>query len=260
MTHEMVHVVAESSNVPMRPSDAISRGAEQARPLAEMIKSQKLSVKISGREYVKAEGWTTLAAMNGVLAREEEVIKLDDGTYIATVALVRINDGAVLTRASAECGMDEPMWAQRPNYARRSMAITRATGKACRIAFSWIMSLAGYEVTPAEEMDSVAHEVRPPAQQPRPVDEVVHATVVDEGVPYRPVIPFGKNKGKALAELAPQSLNWYLERIQQTLAEKGKLSQIDQNLKEDIELELAGRAKKASDVHAKQMSSEEIPF
>ncbi|MBK8185727.1 MAG: hypothetical protein IPK63_23660 [Candidatus Competibacteraceae bacterium] len=32
------------------------------------------------------------------------------------------------------------------------MAQTRATGKACRLAFSWIMSLAGYEPTPAEEM------------------------------------------------------------------------------------------------------------
>ena len=32
------------------------------------------------------------------------------------------------------------------------MAQTRATGKACRLAFSWIMALAGYEPTPAEEM------------------------------------------------------------------------------------------------------------
>ncbi len=32
------------------------------------------------------------------------------------------------------------------------MAITRATGKACRLAFSWIMTLAGYDPTPAEEL------------------------------------------------------------------------------------------------------------
>jgi hypothetical protein len=35
------------------------------------------------------------------------------------------------------------------------MAVTRATGKAYRLAFSWIMNLAGYEVTPAEEMMGV---------------------------------------------------------------------------------------------------------
>jgi hypothetical protein len=51
--------------------------------------------------------------------------------------------------------MDEPTWAKRPGYARRSMAVTRATGKAFRLGFSWIMTLAGYEVTPAEEMPQV---------------------------------------------------------------------------------------------------------
>lgn len=35
------------------------------------------------------------------------------------------------------------------------MAITRATGKVCRNAFAWVMALAGYETTPAEEMDGV---------------------------------------------------------------------------------------------------------
>jgi hypothetical protein len=35
------------------------------------------------------------------------------------------------------------------------MAITRATGKAARLAFSWIVSMSGFEVTPAEEMPQV---------------------------------------------------------------------------------------------------------
>lgn len=246
MSQEMVHVVAESSNALQRPVDAISRGAEQARPLAEMIKSQKLSVKISGREYVKAEGWTTLAAMNGVLAREEEVIKLEDGTYVATVALVRINDGAVLTRASAECGMDEPMWAQRPNYARRSMAITRATGKACRIAFSWIMSLAGYEVTPAEEMDSVAHEVRPPVPMPRPVDEVVHAQVVeDDGVPFRPRVPWQKSDhfDKEIATLSDGAIADFIKALNKFQREK-PLTHNNEKFLQDLEMEVASRRSK----------------
>lgn len=32
------------------------------------------------------------------------------------------------------------------------MAATRATSKACRQAFSWVMALTGFEVTPAEEI------------------------------------------------------------------------------------------------------------
>ena len=35
------------------------------------------------------------------------------------------------------------------------MAITRATGKAFRLNYSWIMALAGYEPTPAEEMPTL---------------------------------------------------------------------------------------------------------
>src|SRR6185503_18345281 len=94
----------------------------------------------------------TLATMMGCLPREVSVTRDEKGTYTATVELVRMSDGAVLTRASAECGMDENTWKNRADYARRSMAVTRATSKACRIAFSWVMVLAGYEATPQEEI------------------------------------------------------------------------------------------------------------
>jgi hypothetical protein len=49
------------------------------------------------------------------------------------------------------------------------MAITRATAKACRIAFSWVMALSGYETTPAEEMDGVE---QPRRERPRTVTVV----------------------------------------------------------------------------------------
>jgi hypothetical protein len=51
------------------------------------------------------------------------------------------------------------------------MAQTRATGKACRLAFSWIMSLAGYEPTPAEEIPlSDEPPPSPPIEPPAPID------------------------------------------------------------------------------------------
>jgi hypothetical protein len=83
-----------------------------------------------------------------------------------------MSDQAVISRASAECGSSDeldkygkPVWSNRPRYARRSMAQTRATGKACRLAFSWIMSLAGYEVTPAEEMMPIVEAEQVKVQQ-----------------------------------------------------------------------------------------------
>ena len=108
---------------------------------------------IQGKKFVGVEGWTTLAVMLGCVAREVSTT-VHDGIYVAVVELVRMNDGACVGRASAECGEEKP-WNTRPKYARRSMAQTRATGKACRLAFSWIMLLAGYEVTPAEEMTPI---------------------------------------------------------------------------------------------------------
>lgn len=138
---------------------ALVQGARAlADALADVIERQRLAVGIQGRKYVKVEGWTTLGVMLGVVPREVGTVE-QDGIYTATVELVRMNDGACISRASAECGSDDeldrygkPVWSGRPRYARRSMAQTRATGKACRLAFSWIMALAGYEPTPAEEM------------------------------------------------------------------------------------------------------------
>jgi hypothetical protein len=132
--------------------EIITSAVSMASTLGNIIRQQRLVTNIKGKEYVNVEGWTTLAAMLGVIPREVATTE-QDGIYTAIVELARIRDGAIIGRASAECGEEEP-WASRPRYARRSMAQTRATGKACRLAFSWIMKLAGYEPTPAEEMPS----------------------------------------------------------------------------------------------------------
>lgn len=136
----------------------LEAAASLATPLKALIDSRHLSNVISGRPYVKCEGWTAMAAMLGITPHEVSVTE-QDGIYVATVELRRIVDGGAIARASAECGAPDeldrqgkPLWASRPRYARRSMALTRATAKACRLAFSWVIVLAGYEATPAEEM------------------------------------------------------------------------------------------------------------
>jgi len=132
------------------PRELIVAAVETAKELNAIITHQRLFVEISGHRYVKVEGWTTLGIMLGCVAREVETTERD-GIYTSIVELTRIADSVCISRASAECG-DESPWNKRPRYARRSMAQTRATSKAARLAFSWIMVLAGYEVTPAEEM------------------------------------------------------------------------------------------------------------
>ena len=142
----------------LNPKALVSQATEVATALGGVIEQQKLFSNIQGKRFVKCEGWTTLAAMLGVTPREVSVLE-HDGIFTATVALCRLSDGAEVGRASAECGApdeldrkNKPLWANRPRYARRSMALTRATAKACRLAFSWVMAMSGFEVTPAEEI------------------------------------------------------------------------------------------------------------
>jgi hypothetical protein len=148
------------------PGEQLARAQEMATPLAKLIEDRKLFSNISGKKYTRVEGWVPLARFNGTIPREISNEAREDGSYVARVQLVNVNTGAVLTEASAECGgPSEPMWQGRVPNARRSMAATRATGKACRLAYSWIMVLAGYEATPAEEM--IDNHQEPPKAQPK---------------------------------------------------------------------------------------------
>ena len=162
MTDQQIVVVEKKEimlgSLEVDPQRMISVATEKARLLATVIKDRKLYSNISGKNYVRVEGWSTLGAMLGILPREASVIEQENGDVEATVELIRVSDGAVVGRGSAIVGIDEKTWANRPRYARRSMAITRATGKAFRLGFSWIMSLAGYEPTPAEEIEGLYTE------------------------------------------------------------------------------------------------------
>jgi hypothetical protein len=150
--------------------DVIYQASIIAKSLADVVNDRKLYNVISGKKHVRVEGWTTLGAMLGILPREvdDKTIRLEDGSYKAYVELVRISDGAIVGGASSICGMDEKTWKNRPEYARQSMAVTRATGKAFRLGFSWIMTLAGYEATPAEEMPEIVEgKMREPKTEPQ---------------------------------------------------------------------------------------------
>jgi ribosomal protein L19E len=97
------------------------------------------------------------------------------GEFVAVVEAVRTGDGFILGRGIASCGPDERDWTKRSRQARRSMAQTRAAGKAMRLLFSWIMEMAGYAATPFEEMEGCQVNEQPnpqphpqaPTEQPR---------------------------------------------------------------------------------------------
>ncbi len=143
------------------PTAITRRVVAIAQPLADFIKRQGMSTRIQGREYVLAEGWAFMGSMLGVFPVATLVRDLweDDGGiqrrygFEAHVEL-RTRDGSVVGGAVAECSRWEQNWRDRDDFALKSMAQTRATGKAYRMAFGFVMKAAGYEATPAEEMPS----------------------------------------------------------------------------------------------------------
>lgn len=268
MTDTALVPIVESTRVELgviradSPSQLVTVATEAANALAQVIKAKKLFSNIQGKEYVRVEGWTTLATMMGCLPREVSMTRDEKGTYTATVELVRMHDGAVLTRASAECGMDEPTWKSRPDYARRSMAATRAVSKACRLAFSWVMVLAGYNPTPAEEIPQEAERggtstgtrskgpagagshpaPTTPLRAPdtTPLSQKPRALETPEPDPLKgqdadpPTWPFSTDRGRLLSSFTTEALaekrNWLVKKSRKPDEFAELIEQIDNTL------------------------------
>lgn len=114
---------------------------------------------IQGRRYVKVDGWQAVANTYGCVASAGHVEKVDGG-WVAHATVKHLGTGQVVAEGEGFVGEDEKMWMGRPLFARRSMAQTRAIGRACRAAFAFIIPMidAGLSTTPAEEMTHVEDE------------------------------------------------------------------------------------------------------
>lgn len=169
------------------PGEIVKRCAAIADALVPIIDEKKLYQRIppsdpNGKKYVYVEGWVSMISMLGVFPSVDSVevelrpfVRQTDGEHskekIATAWVsLRTMSGTIITRANASVSSFERNWRGRDEYAMKSMAQTRATGKACRLAFSWIMSMAGFAGTPAEDMTGGAAPA--PAQQRAPVDDL----------------------------------------------------------------------------------------
>lgn len=146
--------VADDPNVTLfRTADPVQVLAEATRTadaLADVLKSRNLTTNIQGKNHVQVEGWQTLGSMLGVTPVCVWTRSLGNGWEARVEA--RTLDGRIVGSAEAMCTRDEKMWRNRDDYALRSMAQTRATSKALASPLRFVVTLAGYEGTPAEEM------------------------------------------------------------------------------------------------------------
>src|SRR5580765_7021184 len=132
------------------PNEIVTRATEYANALAPVIEKRKLAVSIQGRKHVLVEGWTLLGSMLGVFPVLVWSRELENGWEARVEA--RTLDGRTVGAAEAMCLRSERSWATRDDYALRSMAQTRATSKALRQPLGFVVTMAGYSATPAEEM------------------------------------------------------------------------------------------------------------
>jgi hypothetical protein len=143
-----------------QPTEVVQRATAVATALKDVIAKQGLISRISGKEYPRCEAWTLLGTMIGVfpvLVWSKPV----EGGWEARVE-ARTLSGAIVGAAEAQCLRTERNWGNRDDFAIRSMAQTRATAKALRMPLGFVMTLAGYSATPAEEMVEEMHTPTPP--------------------------------------------------------------------------------------------------
>lgn len=157
------------------PAEMVAQAAAVANVLKDIVAKAGLVKRIGTKDYMLVEAWTTLGTLVGCTARTEWSRQIEGG-WEAAVEVVNAN-GLVIGRAEASCLRSERNWKDRDDYALRSMAQTRAMGKALRMPLGWIAVLAGYEATPAEEMPTGGDKpvetrtVPAPAPNPTPAGE-----------------------------------------------------------------------------------------
>jgi len=184
------------------PELIATRATAVADLLARIIREQKLYATIQGKEYVLVEGWTLAGTLLGVFPVLVWTRKLDDGWEARVEA--RTRDGAIVGAAESECLRSERKWARAEDYAIRSMASTRATSKALRQPLGFVITLAGFEATPADEIPGDADQRRD-HDQPAGAPDDDGGPIPPEHRPTEEQLDRIRMLLRRLAELDPQT-------------------------------------------------------
>jgi hypothetical protein len=170
----------------------------QATDVAGVCKDivHQTAQSIGGRKYVRVEGWQAIATAHGCVASARDVEKIEGG-WRAIGEVRRMDTGSVIATAEGFLGTDEPVWAKRPEYAKRAMAQTRAISRACRSAFAHVVVLigGGLETTPAEEVPAEGFSDSPrPAPTPRQVPRLAEQIIDVVAERVEPKAPIRKKQ------------------------------------------------------------------
>jgi hypothetical protein len=132
------------------PTAVLERTARIANALKEFVKQQRLSKKLGHNDYLQVEAWQMVAGFMGIRIGKP-VTRPIDGGWEAEVQLTD-HIGRVVGGGESMCTRSEEKWEHSDDFQIRSMAATRAIGKAFRNSYGFIAKAAGFEATPYEEM------------------------------------------------------------------------------------------------------------
>lgn len=142
-----------------------------AKKLQDFLKKNELLVNIQGKNYAMTEGWQFAGGMFGLVPKVVKVENMstdNEVRWMAHVEITNIKTKEVVGNGFAICSNKEGKKKSFDEYAVLSMAQTRAIGKAYRNLIGWVVKMAGYETTPAEEM---------PPTQPNKMEATIENTI-----------------------------------------------------------------------------------
>lgn len=161
MTSEHQLAVVEERG--LAPAAVVGQATERATVLMKIVEERHLYTKIGDKKYLEAEAWQTILAFDEACPVTEWVHPIlgEAGERIGYEAKVNITkDGAVVAAGIMSCGFEEFPCRGRQGMAKdraaMSAAQTWAGAKAARMRYAWVAVLAGYEPTPAAEMQEDA--------------------------------------------------------------------------------------------------------
>lgn len=130
---------------------------QKAATLKRIVDAQRLSVHVGQSDHLKVEAWQTIGRGYGYSAATKvtQLLRNNDGEIIGAEAHADIIDNAtghVVGGADSFCFDDEEGKARQTVSQLAGMAQTRAESRAFKQMLSWVVVLAGYSPTPAEEM------------------------------------------------------------------------------------------------------------
>lgn len=165
------------------PEVVLSNAMIAAKALQSVIANKPDPVIMNGQQYLEFDDWQLCGQFYGYSVKTGDAVPVEvDGVKGAKAHadLINVKTGEVVGGAEAYCMRDEPKWNTRAKYEWQgeghdrkkvkvadevvpwfqlaSMSQTRAGAKAFRNRLAWVVVLAGYRPTPAEEIADMITE------------------------------------------------------------------------------------------------------